>query len=165
MASGPKVRFKSGFIDGKWGIADTAGFRFTEFHRYVPSAFPFSVCRIDGRQVAVFIEVEVPAEVRPDLALRKPDWLDAIVYARVLSDPYAEVAVIEAHAQNSGNAGLQMCAFATACTAFDLGLFKVEPRSYLVRLDARTAVRVSIQFDDDTESWFGESTVDFDDTR
>jgi len=165
MATGPKVRFDSGFINEQWGIADTAGFRLTETCSYEPSGFPFTVCRVDGRQVAVFLEVEVPVEARADLASRKPNWLDAVVYGKMLSDPYAEVAIIEAHAQRSDDVGPQMCAFATACVAFDLGLFKLEPRSYLVRLDPCPSVRVTIQFDEDAESWLGEAAVDLDDIR
>ncbi|NTX29215.1 hypothetical protein HT746_19115 [Burkholderia pyrrocinia] len=154
------MKIDSVSISEEWGIADIAGFHLGQTYRDMPSGFPFSVCRIDGRQIAVFIEMEVPVETRADLASRKPDWLSEVVYASVLSDPRAEVAVIEAHVQSPGNEGLQIRAFATACVAFGLGLFKVVPRSYLVRFEAHPPVRVSLQFDDDTESWFGEAALD-----
>lgn len=160
MGSGAKKRFNSVAIGEEWGVADAKGFHQNETHRYAPSGYPFSVCRIDGRQVAVFIGMAIPVEVRAELASRKPDWLDAMVYARAISDPRAEVAVIEAHVLSPDDAELQMCAFATACVAFDLGSFKVVPKSYLVRFEARDSVRVSMEFDDDAESWFGEAVAE-----
>jgi hypothetical protein len=41
-----------------------------------------------------------------------------------------------------------------------VGSFKVVPQSYLVRFDARETVRVSADFDDDSESWFGDAVPD-----
>lgn len=154
-----------GSIVDEWGAAETAGFHLHENPRPYAPGFPFTVSWINGRQVAVFIDVEVPVEARANLESLKPDWLDAVVYARVISDPSAELAVIEAHTTNAEDAGLHMCAFATACAASDLGLFKVERASYLVRFETRAPVCVIMGFDWDAESWFGEATVDFDDTR
>jgi hypothetical protein len=165
MGSGAKKRFDSVAIGEEWGVADATGFHQNETHRYARSGYPFSVCRIDGRQVAVFIETVIPVEVRAELASRKPGWLDAMVYARAISDPRAEVAVIEAHVLSPDDAELQMCAFATACVAFNLGSFKVVPKSYVVRFEAQASVRVSMEFDDDAESWFGEAVVHFGDAR
>ena len=157
----PRRDSNSVAIGEQWGVADATGFHQNETHRFAPSGYPFSVCRIDGRQVAVFIEMAIPVEVRAELASRKPDWLDAMVYASVMSDPRAEVAIIEAHVLSPDDAELQMCAFATACVAFGLGLFKVVPKSYLVRFEGRASVRVSMEFNDDAESWFGEAALHF----
>ncbi len=157
MGSGVKKRFDTVTIGDEWGVAGATGFHQTETHRAAPPGYPFSVCRIDGRQIAVFIEMAIPVEVRAELTSLKPDWLDASVYARAISDPRAEVAVIEAHVLKTDDAELQMCAFATACVAFTLGLFTVVPKSYLVRFEGRASVRVSAEFDDDTASWFGEA--------
>lgn len=164
MGSSAKKRFDSVAIGEEWGVADAEGFHQNETHRYAPSGCPFSVCRIDGRQVAVFIGMAIPMEVRGELASSKPDWLDAIVCARAVSDPGGEVAVIEAHLLSPDDAELQMCAFATACVAFDLGSFKIVPKSYLVRFDMRGSIRISMEFDEGTESWFGEAEVHFGDT-
>ena len=159
------VRFDSGFVLDDWGVADAAGFQLYEDPQPYTPGFPFIACRIDGRQVAVFIDMEVPVEARANLEPLKPDWLDALVYAKLDSDAYAEAAVIDAHVvQSPDGAGLETCAFATAYAAFALGLFQVEPTSYLVRFEARAPVRVVADFDWDTESWFGEATMDFDDT-
>lgn len=65
--------------------------------------------------------------------------------------------MIEAHVLSPDDAELQICAFATACVAFDLGSFKIVPKSYVVRFEARGSVRITIEFDDDAESWFGET--------
>jgi hypothetical protein len=157
MGSDVKKRFDSVTIGDEWGVAGATGFHQTETHRIAPPGYPFSVCRIDGRQIAVFIEMAIPVEVRAELASLKPDWLDTMVYARAIADPRSEVAVIEAHILKPDDAELQMCAFATACVAFNLGLFKVVPKSYLVRFEGRASVRVSMEFDDDAESWFGEA--------
>jgi hypothetical protein len=157
MRSGVTKRFDSVTIGDEWGVAGATGFHQTETHRLAPPGYPFSVCRIGGRQTAVFIEIAIPVELRAELMSLKPDWLDAIVYARAISDPRAEVAVIEAHVLKTDDAELQMCAFATACVAFNLGLFTVVPKSYLVRFEGEAPVRVSAEFDDDTASWFGEA--------
>lgn len=158
MGSGVKKRFDAVAIGEAWGVADPAGFHQYESHHYPPpDGYPFSVCRIDGRQVAVFIELRVPAEARAELASRKPEWLNGIVYAKAISDPAAQIAVIEAQVLNPDDAELQMCAFATACVAFNLGLFKVVPERYVVRFEGRASVRLSMEFDDDTETWFGEA--------
>jgi hypothetical protein len=161
MGSAAKRRFDSVAIGEEWGFADATGFHQNETHRYAPSAgYPFSVCRIDGQQVAVFVEMAIPVEARAELASRKPEWLDAMVYARPISDPRAEVAVIEAHVLSPDDADLQTCAFATACVAFGAGLFEVVPKSYLVRFEGQAVVGVSMEFDDDAESWFGEAILE-----
>jgi hypothetical protein len=159
--SGNELRAKKTFdsvtIGEEWGVADAAGFHQRERSRSAPSGYRFSVCRIDGRHVAVFIEMAIPGEDRAEFASRTPDWLDAMVYATAISDPRAEVAVIDAHVLSPDDADLPMCAFATACVAFNLGLFKVVPKSYLVRFGGRTAVSVRMEFDDKAESWSGEA--------
>lgn len=160
MGSGAKKTFDIVVIGEAWGVADPTGFHQTESHRYAPpDGYPFSVCRIDGRQVAVFIEMPVPVEARAELTSRKPEWLAAIVYARAASDPGAEVAVIDAHIEPD-DAGLPICGFATACVAFNLGLFRVTPTTYLVRFEGGGTVRVSMEFDDESESWFGEAACE-----
>jgi hypothetical protein len=40
-------------------------------------------------------------------------------------------------------------------------LFKVVPRSYSIRFEARATALVRMAFDDDAESWFGEVAMDF----
>ena len=157
-------RFESVTISEQWGVANAMGFHQSETHRVAPPGYPFNVCRINGRHVGVFIEMAIPVEVRAELASRKPEWLDAMVYARVISDPCADVAVIEAHVPSSHEAELQMCAFATACVAFGLGLFKLIPKSYLILFEAGASVRVSMEFDDNAESWFGGAEMHFSDT-
>lgn len=160
MGSCVKKRFDSVTIGDEWGVAGAIGFQQTETHRVAPPGYPFCVCRIDGRQIAVFIEMAIPVEAHAELTSLKPDWLDAIVYARVISDSRAEVAVIEAHVLNTDDAELQFCAFAIACVAFTLGLFTVVPKSYLIRFEGRASVSVSAEFDDDTASWFGEAACE-----
>lgn len=153
-------RFDSVSIREEWGVADATGFHLYETHRYALSGFTFSVCRIDGRQFAIFIDMDVPVDARADLTSRKPDWLDAVVYARLISEPGAEIATIEADVPSHDAPELRACAFATACVAFNYGLFGIVPSSYLVRFGTRATVRVVMEFDDDAESWFGESAVD-----
>jgi hypothetical protein len=111
-----------------------------------------------------FDSVSTRAEWGVADAAHQPDWLDEVVYARVVSEPRAEVAVIEAEIASPGGAELQRCAFAAACVAYGLGSFKVTPASYLVRF-ARGSVHVIMEFDDDAESWSGESTLDFGEAR
>jgi hypothetical protein len=161
MGAAAERRFDSVAIGEEWGFADATGYHQNETHRYAPPAgYPFSVCRIDGQQLAVFVEMAIPVGARAELASRKPAWLDAMVYARPISDPRAEVAVIEAHVLSPDDAELRMCAFATACVAFGLGLFMVVPKKYLVQFDGGARVRVSIEFNDDAESWFGEAILE-----
>lgn len=150
--------FDSVSIRREWGTSDAAGFHLHAAHRDALAGFPFSVCRIDGRQVAVFVDQEVPANARADLTSRKPDWLDAVVYARMISNPRSEIALIDAHVPSLDGADLGTSAFATACVAFNYGLFAVVPNSYVVRFGPQRIVRVSMAFDDDAQSWSGEST-------
>jgi len=152
-------RFDTVTISEQSGVADAESFRQNEMHRYaLPGAYPFSTCQISGRQIAVFIEMDTPAEVQVELASRKPDWLDEVVFAKAMSDPRADVAEIEAHVRNLHDAELQMCAFATACVAFNLGMFEVIPKRYVVSFGGRGVVTVSMHFNPDTESWSGEVT-------
>jgi hypothetical protein len=160
MGSSFTKRFDSVTIGDEWGVAGAAGFHQTETYRAAPHGYPFSVCRIDGRQIAVFIEMPVPEEIRAELASLKPAWLDTMVYATAIADPHSEAAVIEADALKADDAEWEMYAFATACVAFNLGLFTVVPKSYFVRFEGRASVRVSMEFDDDTESWFGEAATE-----
>ena len=166
MESDAKRRVDSVSIrDEEVGVADATGFHFYESHRdaldalAALSGFTFSVCQIDGRQVAIFIDMDVPVEARAELTSRKPDWLDAVVYARLISEPRAEIAVIDAYVAGHDDTELGTWAFATTCVAFNYGLFQIVPSSYFVRFGTRATVRVSMEFDDDAESWFGESAV------
>jgi hypothetical protein len=161
-----KRRFDSVSIrDENVGVADATGFHFYESHRdalvalAAQSGFTFSVCRIDGRQIAVFIDMDVPEEARADLTSRKPDWVDAVVYARLISEPRAEIAVIDACVAGYADTELGAWAFATTCVAFNYGLFQIVPSNYVVRFGTRATVHVSMEFDGDAESWFGESAV------
>jgi hypothetical protein len=164
MAASAKWKFESVSLREEWGVADATGFHLHDTDNYEPHWMKrvdpvthFTVCRIDGRQVAVFAQTPVPAEARAELTSRKPDWLDAVVYASVISDPRAEVAVIDAQVTSSDDADLEACAFATACVAINYGLFEVVPTSYAIRFEGRSTVRVSMDFDWDSESWFGEA--------
>jgi hypothetical protein len=164
MAASAKRKFDSVSTREEWGIADAMGFHLHDSahaaRRHEATGFAFTVCRIDGRQVAVFIEPPVPAEARAGLASRKPDWLDAVVFASEISDPRAEVAVIDAQVTSSDDADLETCGFATACVAFAHGLLEAVPASCAIRFEGRSTVRVSIDFDWDSESWFGEAARD-----
>ncbi len=157
MGSGDKTRFDAVTIGDEWGVADATGFHQSQTHRVAPPGYPFSLCRIENRQIAVFIEMAMPAEVRAEFVSLKPDWLDTLVYARTVGDPRCEVAVIEAHVPTPQDAQLHMCAFAAVCVAFNLGLFKVVPKRYLVRFEGLASVHVRMAFDDEADSWFGEA--------
>ena len=165
MASTTSRTFDSVKLRDESGAADAEGFRLCERAGDVPPAFPFSVCRIDGRDVAVLVEMAIPVEVRASLAARKPDWLDAAVYATVISDPFARDAVIDAQLLSPTDADLAVCGFATACVAYSYGLFKVDPKNYVIRFEARDTVIVTMAFDDDSESWFGEVALNVGDIR
>jgi hypothetical protein len=160
MTANAKRTFDSVSLLEEWGVADATGFHLHETRSHAPSGFPFTVCRIHGRQLAVFVEMRIPVDARAKLASRKPDWLDAVVYASVISDPGAEVAIIDAQVASPDDADLEACAFATACVADDLGSFNVEPTSYTIRFEGRATVRVSMDFDFDSESRFGEAARD-----
>jgi len=166
MVSDAKRRFDAVSIRHEVGVADATGFHLYGSHRdalvalTALSGFTFSVCRIDGRQAAVFIDQDVPVEARADLTSRKPDWLDAVLYATLISEPCAEVAVIDAYVAGHDDKEVGTWAFATTCVAFNSGLFQIVPSTYLVRFGTRAIVRVSMEFDDDAGSWFGESAVD-----
>jgi hypothetical protein len=159
MKAAAKKRFDSVSLRDEWGAADESGFRLHDSCDPSRPGFPFSVCRIAGKQVAVFVDREVPAAVRAELASRRPESLHAVVFARVISEPRAEVAVIEAHASSTDDAELEACAFAAACGAFSFGLFAVTPSRYSIRFEGCSVVAVTMDFDADSGSWFGEAAI------
>lgn len=159
MTSNTARKFDSVACREEWGGVDGEGFHLHATPRATLGKLEFGLCSIDGQQIAVFIDVAKSAEIRASLASRKPDWVDATVCAEVVSSLGADVAVIDAEILNPGDAELETGAFATACIAFGAGSFTVVPSSYCIRFGARGSVRVTLDFDDESASWFGKAEI------
>jgi hypothetical protein len=151
-----RTRFESVVLLEASGYAGVDGFHLEDNARAgLGRGFEFSVCSIASQQIAVMFGQQFPPTMRANLASRKPDWLDAVVHAELASNADSKWAVIDAEIIAPADAEPTRCAFATACVAFGVGAFKVVPERYLVRLGQRS-VQVTMDFNDDTESWYGE---------
>lgn len=142
-----------------FGVASSDGFTIYDTAREMIRAVArggveFSMCQIEGEQVAVFMTV--PKEERATLAACKSDSIAAVVFASV-SDPYA--AIIDAELGAGAKQAVERWAFAAAAVAFSSGSFKVDHRVYIVRGLDRADIEVRLERDDDSESWCGEAKL------
>ena len=150
-----KVKLESVVVRDIWGRFDADGFHLDESqHRRPYSGITFSICSV-SQEIAVVFDQELTAETRSQMASSKPDLLDAIVYAELVSNSNDRIASIDAEIIYGVDSDVAKYAFAAACVAFNQGLFKVVPEHYLISLGQRS-MQVTMDFDNESESWFGE---------
>ena len=157
MAQRDSKRFESVVVGGGWGCVDADGFHLHDDPRATGDC-EFSVCIIDSKHIAVFVNQQLTESARAQLAMCRPDWLDAIVFAQIASRPDAAVVVMDVEIAAPGDAEPARCAFAAPCVAFNAGLFKVVPQRYQVRFAQRGSWEVTMEFDYRADSWYGETT-------
>ena len=102
------------------------------------------------------VELSRSEALRAAIAAVKPDWIDAIVFEEV---PDRSQPVIDAELRAPETIPFTLFGFAAAGVAQSHGAFDHKARSVIVRFSQAT-VAVTIDFDVDAESFFGEATIE-----
>jgi hypothetical protein len=118
----------------------------------------FTVCDIDGQRIAVFLDRPDDAAQRLQVCERKPEWLDALVFANLHPCRAGEPPVISITPESICGPRRTTCAFAAAVAVHSHGLVEAEPPAHIIRFGS-SEVTVKLAFDWDSESWHGTADV------
>lgn len=139
------------------GIVEGTTFGFVKHPHDIYKGENFSICELGGARVAVFfVEGPLPPARRAQIAAARPDRIGTIMFAEV---PKGSEPMIEAEVRTPGADRYTAYGFAAAVAARNHGAFDIERTSCVVRFPSAT-VAVSIDFDGDSESFFGTATLE-----
>jgi hypothetical protein len=116
----------------------------------------FAKCLVGSQAIAVFVGEPVSESLKAQVIANRPDWLDAVVYANIVSSDDITIGVIAASAAVCTEVIPEVCALATACAVAAEDALDVEPDAYIVQIADIGAFDAAIDFDWDTETWSGD---------